>query len=89
MRRGLESELGRLKIAITHTSDWPAREGAAEDDVAQWWTHVVTLHRKKRTLNKELKEAERALGEEPSEANLGLDPGRSGAACRHSREPRR
>ena len=70
VRRGLEKELGRLKIAITHTSDWPAREGAAEDDVAQWWTHVVTLHRKKRTLNKELKEAERALGEELSEANL-------------------
>ena len=68
-RRGLESQLNRLKIAITHTSDWPAREGAAEDDVDQWWTHVVTLHRKKRTLNKELKEAERALGEEPSEAN--------------------
>jgi DNA primase len=68
-RRGLENQLNRLKIAITHTSDWPAREGAAEDDVDQWWTHVVTLHRKKRTLNKELKEAERALGEEPSEAN--------------------
>jgi DNA primase len=28
------------------------------------------LHRKKRTLNRELKDAERALGEEPSEANL-------------------
>jgi len=69
IRRGLESLLKRVKIAITHTSDWPAREGAAEDDVDQWWTHVVTLHRKKRTLNRELKEAERALGDEPSEAN--------------------
>jgi DNA primase len=28
------------------------------------------LHRKKRTLNRELKDAERALGEEPSDANL-------------------
>lgn len=69
IRRGLESVLKRVKIAITHSSDWPAREGAAEDDVTQWWTHVVTLHRKKRTLNRELKEAERALGDEPSEAN--------------------
>jgi DNA primase len=69
VRRGLEKELFRMKAAITHTSDWPAREGAAEDDVDQWWAHVVTLHRKKRTLNRELKEAERALGEEPSEAN--------------------
>ncbi len=32
--------------------------------------HVVTLHRKHRTLNRELKDAERALGDEPSEANL-------------------
>ena len=32
--------------------------------------HVVTLHRKQRTLNKELKDAERALGEDPTEANL-------------------
>jgi len=69
MRRGLEALLKRVKMTITHTSDWPAREGAAEDDVDQWWTHVVTLHRKKRTLNRELKEAERALGDEPSEAN--------------------
>ena len=30
----------------------------------------ITLHRKQRTLNKELKEAERALGTEPSEENL-------------------
>ena len=70
MRRGLGGVITRIKAAITHNSDWPAAEGAAEEDVAQWWTHVVTLHRKKRTLNRELKDAERALGEEPSEANL-------------------
>jgi DNA primase len=62
--------LERVETAITHTSDWPARAGAAEHDVAQWWTHVVTLHRKQRTLNRELKDAERALGEEPTDANL-------------------
>jgi len=32
--------------------------------------HITTLHHKSRTLHKELKEAELALGEEPSEANL-------------------
>lgn len=69
VRRGLESLLARVKSAITHASDWPAYAGAAEDDVVQWWTHVVTLHRKKRTLNRELKDAERALGLDPSEAN--------------------
>jgi DNA primase len=67
---GLAPALARVEAAITHGSDWPARAGAAAEDVAQWWTHVVTLHRKQRTLNRELKDAERALGEEPSDANL-------------------
>ena len=31
---------------------------------------MITLHRKQRTLNKELKDAERALGTEPSEEHL-------------------
>jgi DNA primase len=68
--RGLTGVLDRVEAAITHSSDWPARAGAAEHDVTQWWTHVVTLHRKQRTLNRELKDAERALGEEPTDANL-------------------
>ncbi len=68
--RGLNSVLDRVETAITHASDWPARTDAAPEDVVQWWTHVVTLHRKQRTLNKELKDAERALGEDPTEANL-------------------
>jgi DNA primase len=68
-RQGLSPLLVRVQAAITHGSDWPAQEGAAEIDVEQWWGHVVTLHRKARTLNRELKDAERALGEEPSEAN--------------------
>jgi len=68
--RNLESVLARVEKAITHASDWPARTGAAKEDVAQWWSHIVTLHRKTRTLHKELKDAERALGEEPTEENL-------------------
>jgi DNA primase len=68
--RGLGPLLARVEAAITHRSDWPVEAGVAAADVIQWWTHVVTLHRKKRTLNKELKDAERALGEEPSDANL-------------------
>jgi DNA primase len=62
--------LARIERALTHPADWEARAGAAPDDVTQWWTHVVTLHRRTRTLNKELKEAERALGDDPSEANF-------------------
>ena len=34
------------------------------------WTHIVTLHRKSRSLNKELKDAERALAEDASDAHL-------------------
>jgi DNA primase len=68
--RGLAGVLSRVEAAITHPSDWPARTGASPEDVVQWWDHVVTLHRKQRTLNRELKDAERALGEEPTDANL-------------------
>jgi DNA primase len=62
--------LERIEAAVTHVADWPSREGAAPDDVRQWWNHVLTLHHRNRTLNRELKEAERALGEEPSEQNF-------------------
>src|SRR5882757_8733051 len=62
--------LARIERALTHPADWEARAGAAPDDVQQWWTHVVTLHRRTRTLNRELKEAERALGDDPSEKNF-------------------
>jgi DNA primase len=69
-KRRLAGALARVEAALTHAADWPARAGAAADDIRQWWTHVVTLHRRTRTLNKELRDAERALGEEPSEENL-------------------
>ncbi len=62
--------LARVEKAITHGSDWPARSGAAPEDVASFWTHVLTLHRRTRTLHKELKSAEQALGSEPNEENF-------------------
>jgi DNA primase len=68
--RGQGALLARVEQAITHPSDWPAGETAAPEDVSLWWTHVVSLHRKSRTLHKELKDAEAALGNEPSEENL-------------------
>jgi DNA primase len=70
MARECGATLQRIERALAHLADWPARAGAAPEDVRQWWTHVLTLHRRNRTLNKELKEAERALGEEPSERNF-------------------
>lgn len=68
--KGLSQLMTRVDGAVTHASDWPAWEGAAAEDVSRWWTHVVTLHRKARTLNRELKDAEQALGSDPSEENL-------------------
>jgi DNA primase len=68
--RELGTLLARVEGSITHMSDWPAQPGAADEDVSRWWTHVVSLHRKSRTLNRELKDAEAALGNEPSDENL-------------------
>jgi DNA primase len=67
--QGFAPMLARLQAAVTHRSDWAAREGAAPEDVEQFWMQLIVLHRKVRTLNKELKDAERALGENSSEAN--------------------
>jgi DNA primase len=70
MARNCGGALQRIEQAVTHLADWPARTGAAPQDVRRMWTHVLTLHRRNRTLHKELKEAERALGEELSEENF-------------------
>jgi DNA primase len=67
--RGCAAILQRIESA-SHPADWPAQDGTAAEDVRQWWNHVLTLHHKSRTLNKELKEVERALGEELSERNF-------------------
>jgi DNA primase len=67
--QGLGPILARVEGAVTHPSDWAAREGAAAEDVEQFWMQIIALHRKVRTLNRELKDAERALGEDASETN--------------------
>ncbi|MBY0532026.1 MAG: DNA primase [Xanthobacteraceae bacterium] len=59
----------RMERAISHQSDWEIRPDSAPEDVLAWWHQIVSLHRRKRTLSRELREAERALGAEPTEAN--------------------
>ena len=44
LERGLGPALARVEAAITHPSDWPAKSGAAPEDVSPWWAHVVALH---------------------------------------------
>jgi len=60
----------RMERAISHKADWPARPDAAREDVLAWWHQIASLHRKKRTLSRELKEAERAFSADMSDANF-------------------
>jgi DNA primase len=67
---GLSQILQRVERAITTGAVWGAKAGAARDDVLSTWHQLVVLHRQWHSLLRELKDAELALGEEPSEANL-------------------
>ncbi|MDE2380187.1 DNA primase [Bradyrhizobium sp.] len=67
---GFSQLLQRVERAITTQAVWGAREGAARDDVLATWHQLVALHRQWHSLLRELKDAELALGEDSSEANL-------------------
>jgi DNA primase len=67
---GLSPILQRVERAITTDAVWGARPHAAREDVLSTFNQLVALHRQWHSLIRELKDAELALGEEPSEANL-------------------
>ncbi|AWL99395.1 DNA primase [Bradyrhizobium amphicarpaeae] len=67
---GFSQLLQRVESGITTQAVWGAREGAARDDVLATWHQLVALHRQYHSLLRELKDAELALGEDPSEANM-------------------
>jgi DNA primase len=67
---GFSQVLQRVELAITTQAVWGARAGAARDDVLATWHQLVALHRQWHSLLRELKDAELALGDESSEANL-------------------
>ncbi|BBF94328.1 DNA primase [Blastochloris tepida] len=69
-RFGADDALERVRRAVTHAADWPARPEAAPADVEACWTHVVGLHHKKRTLSRELREAEEAHAKAQDEGSL-------------------
>ena len=69
--RGLSEILQRVERAITTGAVFGATAGAAREDVLSTWHQLVALHRQWHSLLRELKDAELALGEEPSESNLG------------------
>ena len=75
VRKRLESSrfgplLGRLDRQVAHSRDRWAMAAAPERDAAEGWLQALTLHRRQRTLHKDLKDAEAALAAEPSEANF-------------------
>jgi DNA primase len=68
-RRGLSEQAGRIEKSITTASVWGARPDAAPPDVLMTWKQLIALHRQWHSLIKELKDAEQALGRDPTEAN--------------------
>jgi DNA primase len=67
--RGLSQSLQMVEQAITTSAVWGAQPGAAQEDVLSTWHQLVSLHRQRHSLLRELKDAELALGEVASEAN--------------------
>ena len=68
-RRGLADQVARVEKAITTTSVWGALAEAGPEDVLMTWKQLIALHRQHHSLLRELKDAEQALGREPTEAN--------------------
>jgi DNA primase len=67
---GFSQILQRVEGAITTGAVWGAKAQAAREDVLSTWHQLVSLHRQWHSLLRELKDAELALGDEASEANL-------------------
>jgi DNA primase len=69
-RSGFSQFLQRVEGAITTGAVWGAKAHAAREDVLATWHQLVSLHHQWHSLLRELKDAEAALGQEPSEANM-------------------
>ena len=69
-RADIDALTRRVKASANPRHDWPVYPDTAESDVRLWWHQRTALHRKAHALSRELKEAERSLGEDPSEANF-------------------
>ena len=70
IERGKGPELARLESQAERLNSWFVQPSAALRDVRTSLQQMIALHRKTVTLERELKAAEQALAEMPSEANL-------------------
>jgi DNA primase len=68
-KSGYAEQIQRVERALTTKDVWGAQPGAAADDVLSTWRQLIALHHKAHALLREKKDAETALGGEPSEAN--------------------
>ncbi|MFG1360658.1 DNA primase [Xanthobacter pseudotagetidis] len=66
----MEALARRVSALANPRHDWPAYKDTASADVRLWWHQRTALHRKAHALSRELREAERSLGEDPSEQNF-------------------
>jgi DNA primase len=69
-KSGFSQILQRVERAITTPAVFGATPNAAREDVLSTWHQLVVLHQKTHALLREKKDAELALGEEPSDANM-------------------
>jgi DNA primase len=70
-KSGYDKQIQMVDRALTTKDVWAAQSGAAAEDVLSTWRQLVALHHKAHALLREKKDAELALGDEASEANLG------------------
>ncbi|MCT8991230.1 DNA primase [Chelativorans sp. SCAU2101] len=66
---GLEAVYERAEMLVRRANQWPALPEAALEDAREAFLQALHLHLSAGTLNRELKAAERALAEEPTEEN--------------------
>ncbi|MGX9391802.1 DNA primase [Nitrobacteraceae bacterium UC4446_H13] len=69
-KSGYSKQIQSVEHALTTRNVWGAEPGAAAEDVLSTWHQLVTLHRKEHSLLRELKDAELALSEAPTDANF-------------------
>jgi DNA primase len=69
--QGFGAILQQLDAMAAHASHWYAKAGAADADAEEALKQAFSLHRRAKTLHRELQLAELALGKDSSEANLG------------------
>jgi len=68
--RGVSETVARMERGLTHHSDWFVHADTAPSDAETGWLHTLSLHRKALTLQKELRAAERAFGQDGSQENF-------------------